>query len=691
MFVGVIVLTTAQLLAAGGWTPVNTVHVGLVVGLAAGWFGLRGAPSERRTLWIAMASLTLISAGSVFVGHFNADMPRTTLTLIAVMLGAAVLMPWGARYQAMAASVAGVLLGIGAALEEGSVVTARDVALLLAMLLSSVFIAQVLERQRRQLEQEQTQRLQDQEALRLSEELFRTIFESAAIGMARIDATGAIIEANDALGRILGRRADAMRGMAFRDLLDEGGLDGELFDALASGRCRSHQADWHYRHVSGEDVWGHTTISSLDAGADDGGKTLVAVVDDITVRKQAERKLAEARDAAEAAAAAKGRFLAIMSHEIRTPLNAVLGFNELLAGTDLDPTQTHFVDTIGQSGRHLNDIVNDVLDFSKIESGALELERAPIDVADVVGSAVRMFEGAARKKGVSLVFDVASRMPGNLIGDPKRIRQVATNLVSNAIKFTKQGTVSVRLGVGTTTADRAVVELEVSDTGLGIATADCEHLFEPFVQADSATTRKHGGTGLGLAICKQLVDLMGGAIRVDSSVGQGSRFTVVVPLERTEEATLDMPVVSRAMRVARDTLRGLRVLVVEDDPTNAALMERLLSRVGCVVERATDGADALVALARHSHPIVMMDIDMPVMDGREATRRIRTQFGPDVQPYVIAVTAHVMPGDRDSFVRAGMNDYVSKPIHADELSKALERAIGDSGAAPLKSLGDAEN
>lgn len=677
LLVAVPVLSAAQLIAARAWTPVNTTQACHVALIASGWLALHGTPSRRRVLAMMAVQLALVGVFAVLVGSLRGDMPRTVVTVISAALAASVLMPWGARWQAAAAAAITAAMFGGAAVSDTLDMTPRDGGTLLAMLITTVFIAHVLHRQQRRLEDEQTQRRRHEEALAVSEAMFRAIFETAAIGVVRLDVRGTIIEANRALHRMLGFDDDALTGRRLRDIThrDDWPRDDGLIEDLLEGRCESYQADRRYLHRAGPVVWGHVTISAIQTL--DGDPTVVAMIDDITARVQAEEQLARAKLAAEAAAEAKGRFLAIMSHEIRTPLNAMLGFNELLEATELDADQTHYVETVAAAGRHLSDIINDVLDFSKIESGAMELEKKPFDPRVELRRAVNMFEGAAARKKLALSCDIDDGVPESLAGDAKRIRQIVTNLVGNAIKFTETGSVAVRVRTGTITATRAIATIEVRDTGVGIDVPACETLFEPFVQADSSTTRRYGGTGLGLAICKQLAELMGGSIQVDSAVGTGSTFTVTLPVELARPADVEMASgrSRRAMRQQRETLRGLRVLVVEDDPTNLALIERLLTRVGCAVEAAHNGEEALVSLTRHNHPIVLMDIDMPVMDGREATRRIRTQFAPDAQPYIIAVTAYVSDTDRDRYLEEGMNDYLSKPIRPHELEAALERAV----------------
>jgi len=360
--------------------------------------------------------------------------------------------------------------------------------------------------------------------------------------------------------------------------------------------------------------------------------------------------------ALEAANEAKSAFLAMMSHELRTPLNGVLGIARILQAAPLSPRHAASVDIIVRSGEHMISVLNDVLDVSKIEAGRLDLEAVAFDVVDAGERVVMLWAGTAADRGLSLTFDVEPDFHPWVLGDVTRVRQVMLNLVSNAIKFTDQG--EVRLGVRwRDRAERAPgIEISVRDTGIGLSPAQQEKLFKPYAQAEASTARQFGGTGLGLSICRQLTELMGGTISLESTLGEGATFTVWLPLRRA-----DPP--SPAGDDAAQTLPALRVLVVDDNAINQTVAKAVLEATGAVVEIANDGADALERLRAAAFDVVVMDVRMPRMDGIEAVARIRAgEAGPPQVP-VIALTGDV-GGDEEARVRGlGFDALQGKPIH----------------------------
>lgn len=388
---------------------------------------------------------------------------------------------------------------------------------------------------------------------------------------------------------------------------------------------------------------------------------------DVTERRQVMAELARARDAAEDLARVKSEFLATVSHEIRTPMNGVIGMTDLLLETGLDPQQRGFVEIIRSSGSQLRSIIDDILDFSKFDAGHLAVEQVPYDPRRAVRAVMAMLEPEAKAKHLDLTLELDPAVPARCAGDEFRVRQIVTNLVGNAIKFTASGSVAVAIGADPPHDGAQRLRLTVADTGIGIPADQIGRLFQPFSQLDASVARRFGGTGLGLAICRGLAELMGGSITADSVPGQGSTFRVewmVRPLP--EAAAVESTFVAPPPAAAQ---RPLRILVAEDNPVNQVVVGHMLRRLGLDADFARDGEEAMTAVTRTPYDVILMDVQMPNVDGLTATRRIRAAGGR--QPRIIAMTANALAGDREVCLAAGMDDYLSKPVDLEALNAAF--------------------
>ena len=398
---------------------------------------------------------------------------------------------------------------------------------------------------------------------------------------------------------------------------------------------------------------------------------IVTILSDITGLKRQAEVLAQARDQSEAATRAKSLFLATMSHEIRTPLNGVLGMAQAMAHDELSAPQRDRLDVIQTSGQALLAVLNDVLDISKIEAGKLEIEAIPFDLDEVVGAARDAFASVASQRNLTFELSVQDAAHGAYIGDPTRLRQILINLISNALKFTQKGSVTVEVAASDT--DHLV--FKVSDTGIGMTPEQMGRLFEKFAQADASTTRKYGGSGLGLAICQKLATLMGGVLEVDSVLDQGSSFSLVLPLKRAMAPLESSPVVQGEL----DPNTTLRILAAEDNAVNRLVLKTLLAHVGIEPVMVENGVQAVEAWARADWDIILMDVQMPEMDGLTATREIRARESIQHRPRtpIIALTANAMAHQVQDYADVGMDGFVAKPIEIAKLFAAIETALAD--------------
>jgi len=551
---------------------------------------------------------------------------------------------------------------------------------------SSAFLAFVIRRIRFQALWRAERSAED---LRSSEERFRKLVENSTDALALFSRTGEILDAGPSSERVLGYRPDQLIGCSGFDLVHPEDLERtrECLAKAADNPRSPMPLECRVRKAQGDWIWVEAFVTNLLDEPSVGA--MVSNFRDVSERRRAEEETRRAMVAAEAANRAKSEFLANMSHEIRTPMNGVLGMTDLLLDTPLSAEQRDYASLVKSSADSLLTVINEILDFSKVEAGKLELEPMEFQLWDAVELAIKMLAVRAHEKGLELTFEIGSEVPRLVIGDPSRLRQIITNLIGNAIKFTERGQVAFKAAVDSIASDRVEMHFSVRDTGIGIPEDKQKSIFEPFSQADGSTARKFGGTGLGLTISARLAEMMGGKIWVESEEKRGStfHFTVSLGVGRAPAARIVSNDVSNGMAELAAAINGKpasagawparRILLAEDNAVNQRLAIRLLEKQGHRVTVASDGREVLSAIDREEFDIVLMDIQMPEIDGLETTAAIRKQEQSSGRHMpIIAMTAHAMRGDRERCLAAGMDGYISKPIVSTELLESIEAVIG---------------
>ncbi|GEM_PF-1105099 len=555
-----------------------------------------------------------------------------------------------------------------------------------------LLLALLISRERRErvaVLREANRRLHDDIARReVVEAELALLAMNATDAVIRVDLEGLIIYASPSTEQVLGLEPERMLGkrigiavapehqaemFEFHHLLSSGELERGVIT------YRTHRMDDPSRELWIEAHCGLVRDPVLSVP-----REIIASLRDVTRRKHLELELEAARERAEAAVQAKSSFLANMSHEIRTPMNGVLGFADLLLASELPPEQRRHAQLIVDSSRAMMRLLNDILDLSKIEAGQMQVNAERIDLRHALKGCLKLIEPAAAKKGLALDFDVDPALPRFVMADGLRLRQIALNLLGNAVKFTGEGKITLSARAATGDAGSSRIDIAVTDTGIGIPPDRHAAIFEQFVQAEQSTARRYGGTGLGLAISSRLAALMGGELGLRSAEGRGSIFTLCLPLVAAEDGDGD----EATSRAPDRAIRPLQVLVAEDHDVNQLLMQEMLGRLGHRVTIVADGAHALEAataadLQGHPFDLVLMDMQMPVLDGISAARAIRGAGIPARKLPILALTANAYADDVAACLEAGMQAHLAKPIQLNELADAIERWAAPASAEPM--------
>ncbi|MFC9711392.1 PAS domain S-box protein [Paenibacillus sp. NPDC056933] len=513
---------------------------------------------------------------------------------------------------------------------------------------------------------EQIQELSKQHAL---------ILNSVTEGIYGLDAEGITRFMNPAAASMFGYTVEEFIGKSSHPIIHHSRADGSYFPkkecpiqmTVMDGQCRTVKEDVFWRKDGTSFLVEYQVTPIIDEGQIQGA---VIVFNDVT----GDREIMRAKETAELAAQAKSEFLSMVSHEIRTPMNGIVGMTELLIGTDLSEEQREYAEIIRESGDALLNILNDILDFSKLESGKMALAFEPFSLRKMLEQVAELFSPGAEEKQLKIRYRLNPDIPEFMVGDAMRIRQILVNLVSNALKFTNQGSIDVAVDIiHGSRPETSVLDFAVKDTGIGIPEDKLDQLFQSFSQLHPVINRKYGGTGLGLVISKRLVEIMGGSISVESEEGKGSTFRFAVPA-----TSVDVSAEKTARQFSHDRTRqgdkvAMRILVAEDHPVNRKILTEYLEKLGYQADVCTNGVEAIEAISQNTYDIVLMDLQMPVMDGLKATDLVHRLIPQERIPAIIAVTGNAKREDKEACLEIGMRDFISKPVMLSELKRVLQQ------------------